>query len=479
MGSVSWRKRGSRYLVYWRLDDGSQGGKTVATPDEARNLAAQKRLEIATGAWKGRQRGKLTVDRWADDWWEAWSASPSLSPNTLAMADSRLRNHVRPFLGRRPIEDVTPRLLRQWQAQVLSRGGYPTVMACRSLLFRILRFAEDEGAIPANPMRKVPAPRPPVDPDALLGTSKPRVLTPQEAGVLLAAFPPFWWDHIVTLLGTGLRIGELAGLRRRRVDLSRGVLQVVDTRYQAGKYGSGFKGPKSVAGVREVPLPPQVAAAIMRRLPPGSDPGALVFTGPGRAGAPPGTRTVLNARNFRRLFLQAVARSAEPTAALRPTDRRVLAVVGSGSRSVDELVDALAAGGRRRLRPATVHAALTRLATAGLVTAAGTGSTARWSAVRRPAGPLARLDLGGPHDLRHTYATWLEDAGIPARVIDQLMGHAGGHTPEQGSRIGRAYRETTAEMRGRVVAALEQRLSIVLAVAVEQAAQQAAGRSDR
>ena len=41
MGSVSWRKRGNRYLVSWRLDDGSQGGKTVDTPDEARDLAAR------------------------------------------------------------------------------------------------------------------------------------------------------------------------------------------------------------------------------------------------------------------------------------------------------------------------------------------------------------------------------------------------------------------------------------------------------
>jgi integrase len=37
---------------------------------------------------------------------------------------------------------------------------------------------------------------------------------------------------------------------------------------------------------------------------------------------------------------------------------------------------------------------------------------------RRPA-----VELHGAHDLRHTYATWLEDAGIPARVINELMGH--------------------------------------------------------
>jgi integrase len=36
---------------------------------------------------------------------------------------------------------------------------------------------------------------------------------------------------------------------------------------------------------------------------------------------------------------------------------------------------------------------------------------------------LGHLDLHGPHDFRHTFSTWLEDAGIPARVIDELMGH--------------------------------------------------------
>jgi integrase len=30
------------------------------------------------------------------------------------------------------------------------------------------------------------------------------------------------------------------------------------------------------------------------------------------------------------------------------------------------------------------------------------------------------------HDLRHTVATLLEDAAIPSRVINELMGHASG-----------------------------------------------------
>jgi Phage integrase family len=36
------------------------------------------------------------------------------------------------------------------------------------------------------------------------------------------------------------------------------------------------------------------------------------------------------------------------------------------------------------------------------------------------------LDLHGPHDLRSTYATLLEAGSIPARVIDELMGHRAG-----------------------------------------------------
>jgi integrase len=483
MASVSWKRRGKRYLVYWRLDDGSQGGETVDTPDQARTLAARKRLEIASGAWKGRQRGKLPFSQWAGEWWDVWSATtPPPSPNTLAMAESRLRNHLRPFFGSRAIEDVTPRLLRQWQNQLGARRGYPTVMACRSLLFRILQFAEDEGAIPAsaNPMHRVPAPKPPVDPDAVLGTARRRVLTPEEAGVLLAGFPRFWWDHMLSLLGCGLRISELAGLRRRRVDLDRGVLQVVDTRFQVGGvYGSGFKGPKSVAGIREVPMPAQVAEAIGRRLPPGKDPDELVFTGPGGGagsrrqgpGVPRGTRTVLSRGNFRRLYLVAVAKTADPagTVELGTSERRALAALrASGPQTLAEVVARLAAG--RRLRAETVARTFAGLEAAGLIVATSDGEMRRWVMPAPQPGPLAHLELSGPHDLRHTYATWLEDAGIPARVIDAYMGHAGGRAPEHGSRIGRVYRETTDEMRLRVVAALEERLAIVLKIAEEKAA---------
>jgi len=73
---------------------------------------------------------------------------------------------------------------------------------------------------------------------------------------------------------------------------------------------------------------------------------------------------------------------------------------------------------------------------------------------------LAYLDLRGPHNLRHTFATWLEDAGIPSRVIDELMGHSGGRRAgaASGNPMGRIYRETTPAMVARVTAAMDERI---------------------
>jgi integrase len=306
--------------------------------------------------------------------------TPTAAPTTLAATENRLRRHVRPWFGDRPIERIGPAEVRRWQAQLATKVGRESLLACRYILHRVLQFAEDEGAIPSNPARKVPPTKRRADPEQLLGR-----------------IPLAWWDHVLTFLGTGLRFGELAGLRCRRVHLDRPVpvLQVVEVRYQAGGvFGSGFKPrPKSDAGIRELPLAPLVIESIRRQLPPDSDPDVLVFTGPGGGnGVPGGSRTMLSRYNFRRVYQRAVARDGDD---------------------------------------------------------------------------LVAVDPHGPHDLRHTFSTWLEDAGIPARVIDELMGHERSRRGELegGSRIGARYRHTTPEMAVRVAAAIQERLVVVVQAA--------------
>jgi predicted ArsR family transcriptional regulator len=161
-----------------------------------------------------------------------------------------------------------------------------------------------------------------------------------------------------------------------------------------------------------------------------------------------------------------------PTTPLRPRARRILVLLRDGGpQRVDQLAARLTAAGRRPIRPATVAAALGELHAAGLAAVHDHHQdelTGRWAALPVAGDPLLdAVDLHGAHDFRHTYATWLEDAGIPARVIDELMGHQassrGGHL--RGSAIGAHYRHTTPEMAARVVEAIQQRLTVVLGVA--------------
>ena len=121
----------------------------------------------------------------------------------------------------------------------------------------------------------------------VFGRVRRRACTPEEFARLLAGCPAFYRDNFIVQVGTGLRSGELLGLRARRVDLDARRIEVVDVRYDAGRFGSGYKDrPKSDASIRAVPMAEPVAAAMARRLD-GCPPDGLVFCGPGGSNGVP------------------------------------------------------------------------------------------------------------------------------------------------------------------------------------------------
>jgi integrase len=278
MASAGIRKTPTgRYKVWWRLDDAGQGSQTFDTRDAARDFKHDLLARLARGSWVDPRLGRQTFEAWAHEWWAGWSVNPDHSPRTIQAAEARLRRHLLPNLGHRQLRAITVSVVRQWQNELRGKVGYDTVMACRSLLYRILQAAEDDRRIEANPVRKVPAPKPPVDPAALLGRAKRRAYSPEEFGYLLAGTLPFYRDHFICLVGTGLRAGELLGLRAQRVDLGRRQLEVLEVRYDAGRFGSGYKDrPKSPASIRVIPLAGPVAEAIGRQLPPNANLNDLV-----------------------------------------------------------------------------------------------------------------------------------------------------------------------------------------------------------
>jgi integrase len=387
-------RNGTRYQVWWRLDDGTQGSKTFDSRALARDFKNELLAQAAANAWVDPRRGRLLFDDWADHWWRLWSSNPRRSPKGMETTESHLRCHLRPYFGRRQLRHITPSIVLRWQHELEGKLSHSGVMACRSILLRILEAARKEHLLATNPVREVEAPKPRLDPEQVFGHQRRRTLTPEEVGHLLAACRPFYRDHFLIQVGTGLRSGELLGLRRRRVFPEFRRIEVIEVRYEAGRFGRGFKAePKSLASVRVVPMCQPVWEAIGHQLASGARPEDLVLPGPGGSnGIARGARAPLSTNNLRRVYKAAVE----------------------------------AAGAE-----------------------------------------LAHLDLRGPHDLRHTFATWLEDAAIPSRVIDELMGHASGRRDRGagGSPMGRVYRETTPAMVARVTAALDERMGRALAVA--------------
>jgi integrase len=182
---------------------------------------------------------------------------------------------------------------------------------------------------------------------------------------------------------------------------------------------------------------------------------------------------VLSRQNLHRTYQGALAKLADLAVPLRPTPRRVLEAPARRWAAAGRPARCSTSQNGRPLQPATIAVALHELHAAGL--AAVDVEHQDEPAGRISAAPVERdplldaVDLHGAHDFRHTYATWLEDAGIPARVIDELMGHeaSGRSRQPQGSAMGAHYRHTTPEMAARITAAIQQRLTVMLQVAEE------------
>jgi integrase len=101
-----------------------------------------------------------------------------------------------------------------------------------------------------------------------------------ERAAAAALAPPPWYRALVLLATFGnLRWGELAGLRRRNLDLDTGTVRVDETVYELGPLVKGT--PKSEASNRKVAIPDLIIPDLRRHLKEfaGSGPDGFVFVG--------------------------------------------------------------------------------------------------------------------------------------------------------------------------------------------------------
>jgi integrase len=135
----------------------------------------------------------------------------------------------------------------------------------------VLGAAVDAGMLAQSPCRRVPLPK--------VEREEMRFLTPAEVATLADAIQPRYRALVLVGAYGGLRIGELAGLRRSRVDLLRGTVTVAEIVVEVrGVLHIGP--PKTRASRRTVGLPRFVVEELAAHLAEPGHPEAFVFTAP-------------------------------------------------------------------------------------------------------------------------------------------------------------------------------------------------------
>src|SRR5690606_37948383 len=145
----------------------------------------------------------------------AWLQSRrNVAESTLARDESYLRNLILPHLGGLELREVTVEVLDDW-VQVLGEveGHAPaTTRRAFQIVGAILDRAVKLRKLPANPSRVGAAIALPA-----VMTAEMRFMDPGEVEQLAYAVPTRFRTLILTAAYTGLRWGELAGLRAKRL----------------------------------------------------------------------------------------------------------------------------------------------------------------------------------------------------------------------------------------------------------------------
>jgi integrase len=133
--------------------------------------------------------------------------------------------------------------------------------------------AVDAGLIVGNPCDRVPLPK--------VEREEMRFLTPEEVERLANTIGARYRALVLVAAYGGLRIGELAGLRRGRVDVLRNRVDVAEICVEVSGHLT-FGQPKTRAGRRSVTLPRSVMATLNEHLAEytATERDAFVFTSP-------------------------------------------------------------------------------------------------------------------------------------------------------------------------------------------------------
>ena len=238
--------------------DGKRRYVSGKTKEEARRNLRHARGDADRGLIFDADNLKLGeyLDRWLAD-----SVSDTVKATTFERYEQIVRLHLKPAFGRVKLKALTPAHVRGLYREKLEAGSSArTVRYVHTTLHKALKQAMMDGLIPRNVTESVKPPQ--------QTREEMCPLTPEQAKLLLQAAHEAG-DRLEALyvlaIHTGLRQGELLGLKWDDVDLEDGSLQVRRTLTMT-KDGPVLTSPKTTGSRRSVKLTGKAIEALKRHL---------------------------------------------------------------------------------------------------------------------------------------------------------------------------------------------------------------------
>ena len=234
-GSIRKRKDGrweGRYTAGHNLETGKPIyrnvlGKTQAEVKEKLKTAIQETQSLDFS-----KTGQYTVGRWMDVWYENY-AKIKVRPSSHQTYKGYIENHIKPNIGDIPLEKLTTLDLQRLYKTLLANGrvdrleskGQPkglspkTVRNIHQILSSALKLAQEQRIILTNPAEGCALPK-------VEHREMKTLPVEQLQSFLREAKDSGVFELYYLELATGLRRGELLGLKWEDIDLEHGDLRV-------------------------------------------------------------------------------------------------------------------------------------------------------------------------------------------------------------------------------------------------------------